>query len=270
METKYKLQEGKPIRKVHQPETSIISFNHDETVNEALRLLNEEYKDIPAVANAVFSKEGELKGSTPYFANLFIRKLRDLTKEDIRTTTPQEIFQALKEGSLTREELANIYIDFGFTNYPNNAKDPLSVKNPILNLYLPQLVKSNFKHVNIEEPFVLYGLINFRKDPRFEHGLRLDVNEDGLTYADNFPLLKKGDGKFSSQDSVLLQRGIPSEFSENGDVNLYTAEDGVRWFYLDWGMDLNARYESLGYSGDAGRVRATKNFSTRDLEQIVK
>ena len=40
METKYKLQEGKPIRKVHQPETSIISFNHDETVNEALRLLN--------------------------------------------------------------------------------------------------------------------------------------------------------------------------------------------------------------------------------------
>ena len=56
METKYKLQEGKPIRKVHQPETSIISFNHDETVNEALRLLNEEYKDIPDVAKYSFLK----------------------------------------------------------------------------------------------------------------------------------------------------------------------------------------------------------------------
>jgi hypothetical protein len=83
-------------------------------------------------------------------------------------------------------------------------------------------------------------------------------------------LLKKGDGKFSSKDPGLLEKGIPSEFSEAGNLNLYTAKDDVCGFVLYMGSYLNARSVNLGVSSGAGRVRATKNFFSRNLEQLVK
>ena len=266
------LQQGVLIEPVPiQKKPEIITLKHEPSVDEALRLLSEEYKDFPAAANAPHSKEGVLKGGTPYFNNLLAQKIRELTKENIRPTTLKEYFEALRNGRLTKEELLNTYRDIGFAFYPINAKNILDSKNLMLNMYAAQFARFNFPNVNVEEPFVLYGLMKIRKDPRFEHKLIFDVNEDGLTYADNFSLLAKGDGKFSSEDKGLVKKGFPEEFDENGDFNLWTAKDDARWFYLYGGRNLNARDGNLDNSNASGRVCVTKNFSSgnQGLEKIV-
>ena len=62
---------------------------------------------------------------------------------------------------------------------------------------------------------------------------------------------------------------MPSKLGK-GSKTLHVASDGVRRFYRDRDLDLDARVDGLADSDDTGRVRLVENFSSENDGLISK
>lgn len=242
-------------------EFDVSQLEYDEIGKEAVKKVLKDYKNT-AAALEIFdiNSDGPVKGSSIYSRFALVNAGREITKENLMPITPKESEIALKNNALT--DFKGNYEDLGLVVYPREGA------NARLWKYSRQQVKSNFPEVDLKIPFVMTGLMDVVKDKKYENGLRLDINQ--LTEVYNVPILTTEEiGEFDTEDLELLETGFPSKLGK-GSRNLYSSDDGVRRFWRDGDLNLSARSSKLAEWAKNGRLNFTRNFSSKNLEDLLK
>ena len=248
---------AKPLIKLNVP--YVFRLEYDKEGREAVKKVLTDYKGTRAALDTFnVEAQGPVRGSNIYSRFALVAAYRELTKEDIRQINARESEIALANGTLTDPNLT--YEDLGLVVYPNKGI------NEKLYSYLREQVKSNFKNVKLNKPFIVTGLMNVVRDSNYGNGLRLELNE--LTEVYNVPILSKETGNFDTNDLGLQKTGFPGKLGK-GNRTLYTSDNGVQRFIRNRGLDLDAYWSGLANSDDNGRVHFVKNFSSGNLEELV-
>ena len=233
----------------------------DKLWKEVLKKSVKEFKDTKAIPHTIGLgyKEGEYKGSNPYFVCILGNNLiAETGKNYILPMTPSQSEQMLKQNP---DFLKDFYIDSGLlTIYHNNEVKT----NPVTyDSILSQLKSDDWKHqfsdLDLSKPFVIFGLMNIKKDSSYENGLKFEVSEYTKAFNHNV-LLEQGLFAFDSNDPGLEEKGLPLNLGK-GNRNLYVGDEGVRGFCRNWDLNLDAGNGNLALSDDTGRVRFVENFS---------
>jgi hypothetical protein len=249
--------EGKPLMKVQIPE--IFQLQYDQAGKEAVKKVMQDYKGTRIALDTFnINSKGPVKGSNIYSRFALLNAYREITKENLRPINARESEIALANDALIDPN--STYEDLGLIVYPKEGT------NPKIGKYLREQVKSDFKGVKLDKPFIITGLMNVVKNDRYEYELRLDFNE--LTDVYNVLVLSRETGKFDSKDLRLQKTGFPSKLGK-GNRTLYIGNNGVRRFCRDGGLDLGAGGDGLANSSDGGRVNVVRNFSSENLEELV-
>ena len=240
------------------------TLSYDKLTREALRLGYETFKDnksaIPSTVN--IESKGVVKASNWYFANIIANNITKITGRRIHPMNAREVQLFLKYNLL--QDANETYDDEGFVFYPDIKVNPNIHKH-----ILEQLQSDEFKNkfnIDLKKPFLLTNSVNVFPDDNYENGLGVDLNEFSEVY--NHDSLLKG-GNFDLGDLGLIKDGLPSKLGK-GSKTLHVANDGVRRFYRDRDLDLDARVDGLADSDDTGRVRLVENFSSENDGLISK
>ena len=230
----------------------------DRLVRDALKLAEGEFKDnkyaIPSTVNTKV-KDGILRGSNWYFANILANKISKLSGGKIRPVNAREIQLFLKYGLI--EDAKETYDDEGFADYPVNGADS-NLHKYIFSQINSENWKNRFRHVDSKKPFLITGSVDVNLDDKFENGLRIDFNEFTEIY--NHDALLEG-GNFDENDLGLVETGLPYNLGK-GNRNLYVSDNSVRGFCRGRNLNLYAWDEGLAGSNVAGRVRLVEIFSS--------
>ncbi len=250
--------------KLVEPNPSIILARYeDELTRDALNLLKERYSGTPVILDTLDfrTKNGIIQGCNFFYKAALSGIVGELSREDIIPMTQliSELF--LSRGKL--EDINTTYEDSGFAYYPAKGV------NPELWNHVHEQVKAYCPNINIDEPFVVEGLMDVVKDDSYTSGLRIDFNKDELTIVTQVPILHKGDRRFSSKDAGLLKTGFPYELDKEGGREIFTVGNGLRRLYRSGSGGLNTGSDDLLISNDAGQVHFTKNFSGLRLEEMA-
>ena len=248
---------AKPLIKLNVP--YVFRLEYDKEGREAVKKVLTDYKGTRAALDTFnVEAQGPVRGSNIYSRFALGNAYREIIKEDVRPINARESEIALTNDALT--DPRSTYEDLGLVVYPNKGI------NEKLYSYLREQVKSNFKNVKLNKPFIVTGLMNVVRDSNYGNGLRLELNE--LTEVYNVPILSKETGNFDTNDLGLQKTGFPGKLGK-GNRTLYTSDNGVQRFGRYWGLGLSAGWAVLADSDDGGRVHFVKNFSSGNLEELV-
>ena len=238
---------------------------HDEIGREVIKKIQTDYRgtvvDIPTLTG---SGEGPLKGSRPIYRFLVGKTIHDfLEGQNISPHTLAQGEIALRNWSSHYDENPNSFFeDYGLVVFP------IEGNNPNLWKHLRDQVGANFKGVDVKLPFVVEGIPSKLNIGSSHDSSRIDLGELTMVY-NHHSLDKPGAYKFSSDDSGLVERGLPNKLG-NGDRTLYVGESGVGRLYRYGNLNLYARLDNLDDSYGYCRVHYAKNFSTSNSNQALE
>jgi len=194
-------------------------------------------------------RDNVVKGSNS-FAVVLANQI--LSQEGLRTATQADLEKALRTGW----DLRGTYEDTGLVLRSEEDKD--YYKNSPLAKDLAEQVKARGISFSPKKPLMI-PLIGLDLENAFNgYELTFKLKEDAEIYEASV-LSKKGN--FNSED-IDEKTGLPRKTRSSGNRILYTRDSGLSGLGLDGGLTLGSGYESLGGSGDSGRVVVVSGEAT--------
>ena len=213
-----------------------------EFLEEYNGIVKSNYKDNSNLKVLKFT-DNVIKGSNSY--SIFL--VNDiLSKQGLRTATSSDVQKIVNKD---KSFLSGIYVDLGIVLRTKNSP----------NEYLAKQLGKQAKERNYEfsnkSPLVFKASdLELILDNNSDSGLGFKIKESANPFNAS-ELNNRNDGEKFNQTN---ENGIPI-FDKKGNRTLYTREDGLSRFYLDWDSDLYSRSGNLANSNDDGRVVVAKD-----------
>lgn len=237
---------------INAPE--IFQLRNDECGREAVRLMNERFSGNNNVVLDISDlAENEPIGNSNIYRMFALGPIvRESYDNDMRLISPIISEIALRNGRLS--DAASKYNDLGVVVY--NLSGPN--RELATHLYARRIEIDK----KLKLPAVFYGLKTV-KDDKFPDGLRLDLDDIATAY--HVPILSKGESKLDSNNQGLVVTGFPSQVGEGNRI-LYAGKSGLRRFYRDEELSLDAGLENLSESNKNSQISFIKIVPSDDLE----